>query len=206
VEISRKLNLVQPIETTAGRAWVHSMPISREVWETYFLIIAKTYAAILSQQLTVIAGPPIAKMLLKAVAQQLGVWEGPQGVEQGLLAEIRRLSNVVMPKGWASAEDDAEPRATGWDVLPLDEAVRRQAIDDDALAEAEGALVFFTCVSAVLRGPQARGKLTIMLDGLASLWGASTTLSDVMAYAASLPTSTPAASSGAKTPALSVPH
>lgn len=194
MEISRRLNLVQPIETASGTLWLHSMPISREVWETYFLVLSKTYAAILSEGLTVISGPPIAKMLLKRVAQLSGVWDGPQGVEHGLLPEIRRLSNVVMPG------------AAGWETLPFEAALQRKLIDEDALAEAEGALIFFICVSAVLRGPAAAKKRAILLTGLTGLWGSQTTLLDVTAFTASLPTSTPAVPTGAKMPASSVPH
>ena len=194
MQIDRKLNLVVPVDLGTVSGYVHAMPISREVWETYFLILAKTYAAILSEGLTVISGPPIARMLLKRVAQMSGVWEGQEGVERGLLPEIRRLCNIVMPTG------------QGWETLPFEAALQRNLIDADALAEAEGAIIFFICASAVLRGPQARAKLMILLNGLQSLWGASTTSSDVTAFAASLPTSTPAENTGAKATASSIPH
>lgn len=170
------------------------MPIGRDVWENYFLVLSKTYAALLSEGLNVIAGPPIAKMMLKRVAVLSGLWEGPDGVEQGLLEEIRRLTNVVLPNG------------AGWETIPFDEAVRRDIIDPDALADAEGAIVFFTCVSAVLRGPASQEKLQILMSGLKSIWGVQTTFLDVTAYAASLPTSTPGENSTEKRHRSSVPH
>jgi hypothetical protein len=170
------------------------MPLSREVWETYFLVLSKTYAAFLSEGLTVIAGPIAGRLLLRRIAENMGVWGGSAGVEHGLLAEIRRLTNVVMPG------------TAGWETVPLEVAISRGTIDGDALAEIEGAIVFFICVSAVLRGPASREKLTLMLDGMKSLWGAQTTSSDVTEYAASLPTSTRAAVSAATPrPASSVP-
>ena len=87
--VNRRLNLVQPIDTATGTVYLHSVPISREVWESYFLVLAKTYAEIMKQGLTVIAGPPVARLLLKVVAQQIGAWEGENGVERGLLPELR---------------------------------------------------------------------------------------------------------------------
>ena len=193
MEISRRLCLVQPIETSAGTLWLHSMPISREVWETYFLVLAKTYAEFLKQGLTVIAGPPVARLLLRRVAELSGAWDGQMGVERGLLPEIRRLSNVILPG------------KAGWETMPFEQVIQQNIIDGDALAEAEGAVIFFTCVSAVLRGPAAREKLEIMLNGLASLWNAQITPLDVTGFLASLPISTPAENTGAKVTVSSIP-
>ena len=192
--VNRRLNLVQPIDTATGTVYLHSVPISREVWESYFLVLAKTYAEIMKQGLTVIAGPPVARLLLKVVAQQIGAWEGENGVERGLLPEIRRLSNVVMPGG------------AGWETVPYEEVIRRKSIDEDALAEAEGALIFFICASAVLRGPAMKERLEILLRGLRFSSGALTTSLDAMEYAASLPTSMPDENIGAKMPVSSVPR
>jgi hypothetical protein len=111
------------------------------------------------------------------------------------MPEIRRLTNVLVPNG------------AGWETLPLEEALRRNLVDPDTMAEIEGAIVFFICVSAVLRGPAARTKLSLMLTGLTSLWGAQTTSSDVKEFGASLRTSMPVAPSGASIPAASsLPH
>ena len=194
MKIDRRLNLVQPIETDTGMIYLHSTPLSREVWENYFLVLSKTYAAILSEGLTVIGGPPVARMLLKRIAQNSGIWEGEAGVERGLLAEIRRLTNVVMPT------------ASGWQTVPYEQVLGQGSIDEDDLAVAEGAIVFFICVSAVQRGRQNREKLMILLNGVRAAWGAQNTSLDATGFAASLPTSTPDENSGAKKPASSVPH
>ncbi len=194
MKIDRRLYLVQNIETDAGVFYLHSAPISREVWESYFLVLSKTYAAILSEGLNILSGPPIARMLLQRIAEMSGVWDGPAGVKEGLISEIRRLTNVVMPMGG------------GWQTLPYEEVVSRGLIDDDALADAEGAIVFFICVSAVLRAPASRKKLDIMMDGLRRTWDVSSSSLDVMAFAASLPTSTPAGNIGVNPAVSSVPH
>jgi hypothetical protein len=192
MKIDRKLNLVWPIELDDGtKLFVHSTPLSMEVWETYFLVLSRTYAEIMGQGLTVLAGPPIARMLLKQVAMALRLWDGDQGVKEGLLPEMRRLTTVIM------AHDG------GWKPIPYDAAVSQGLLSEEAMEEAEGQIVFFMCVSAVLRGPGAKAQRTVMLNGIAQVWRAQFTSSDSMEFLASLPTSTPAASSGEKKPGLS---
>lgn len=194
MRIDRRLNLVQPVATDAGTLYLHSVPISRVVWENYYLMLSKTYAALMSEGLNIIAGPPIAKMMLREIAITSKRWDGPDGVEKGLLAEIRRLTNVLVPT-------DA-----GWQTLPFDEVLRRDLIDEDALADAEGAMVFFTCVSAVLRGPTSKEKLTILIGGIESVWGVQTTPLDVTAFGSSLPTSMSAATSAPTPKPSSAPY
>src|SRR3954465_11092498 len=94
LRIDKRLNLVIPIETSIGTVFVHSCPIRREIFEKYFLIISKTFAAIYSEGLNVIAGPRVALMMLKQIAINANAWEGNDGVESGLLNEIRRITNV----------------------------------------------------------------------------------------------------------------
>jgi hypothetical protein len=194
VRIGRPLNLVQEFETDSGTIYLHSMPLSVEVWRNYFLVLSKTYSQLFAQGIHTIAGPAIARLMLEQIAKIDGVWEGPAGVQQGLLAEIRRLSNVLAPTG------------AGWDMIPYETALQRGVIDPEAAEEMEGALVFFICASAVLRGPKAREKLEILLGMLERLWGAQSTSLDITAFRASLPTLTPAEIIGAKMPVSSVPH
>lgn len=194
MRIGRPLNLVQEFETDSGTIYLHSMPLSVEVWRNYFLVLTKTYSQLFAQGIHTIAGPAIARLMLEQIAKIDGVWEGPSGVQQGLLAEIRRLSNVLAPTG------------AGWDMIPYETALQRGVIDPEAAEEMEGALVFFICASAVLRGPKAREKLEILLGMLERLWGAQSTSLDITAFRASLPTLTPAEIIGAKMPVSSVPH
>ena len=56
MKINRALNLVIPIDSEKGQLFVHSTPISREIFEQYFLVISKTFAAIFSEGLGAIAG------------------------------------------------------------------------------------------------------------------------------------------------------
>src|SRR4051812_3498357 len=111
MKVDRKLNLVVPIERPEGVIYVHAAPISREVYERHYLVMAKTHTAIFDQGLHFTTGPRVAALMLRDHAQRLGVWEGPDGVQVGLMAEIRRLANVIAPNG------------KGYGALPLDVAV-----------------------------------------------------------------------------------
>ena len=192
MRIEKTLNLTQEFQTEKGSVYLHSMPISKEMWKSYFFILARTYAELL--KLLNGSGPPPACLMLQRVATQDGVWAGENGVEQALLPEIRRLSNVVM---------QAEGR---WQTIPYDQALRQKLIDEDDADDMENVLVFFICVSAHLRGQRNKEKLDIMLGIMKSQWNAPTTLLDCTAFSASLPTSTPAVNIGAMAAVSSVPH
>ena len=190
MRINRALNLVIPLEDGETTIYVHSTPLSREAWESNYMVLSKTYAALFDEGLNIVAGPMVAGLILKDVAIARGVWDAVQG---GLLNEIRRISNVVMPG------------PNGWTTIPLEDAVNRKVLDDETLSEAENIIVFFMCVSAVLRGPQNRAKLELGLSILSSLWKAQTTSYNSTEYARSLPTLTPEENTGVLTSVSSVP-
>ena len=189
MKIDSKLNLVTEVETENGSIFVHSTPISREVFEKYFLTISKTFASIISEGLSFISGPRVAAMLLKKIATEQGAWDGRDGVEAGLMAEIRRLSNVIMPS------------STGWQTVPFQDAISRQLLDQDDIAEVEGLICFFICASAMSRKTEIKGVLERM-----RLWGSSITLLNSTAFAASLPISTETETSTPTENTLSAPH
>ncbi len=192
MRLDRKLNLVVPVETDRGVIYVHHVPISRDLFERYFLVIAKTFAQIFQQGLNVVAGPRIAALMLKEVAETtmvapgLSAWDGDDGVARGLVAEIRRLTNVAVPS------------ERGWQTLPYDNASRDGTLTPDDVAEVEGLLTFFTLASVMMREDQKEG----ILAGMRSLWGPETTSSNCTDYASSLPTSTAPATSN-ETPTTS---
>lgn len=160
MRINKALNLVIPIDwEKGGQIFVHSTPISREVFEQYFLVISKTFAAIFSQGLGAVAGPRIAYLMLKKTAEDMGLWAGPSGVGVGLINEIIRLSNVSMPT------------AKGWKSIPLQSAIDKGMIDDETLADIEGELSFFTCVSVMNK----RSQVEPIMDTVNGLWGSQTT-------------------------------
>jgi hypothetical protein len=190
MKIDRKLNLVVPVERAPGETvYVHSMPLGREVFERYFLVISKAFAAIYNEGLGFVAGPRVAAMLVRRVAEDMKVWEGPEGVQAGLVAEWRRLSNVLAPT------------AKGWDTIPLDQAIAQAFLDEDDASEVENAIAFFCLASAMHK----RMELRAVLDGASKLWGAHVTSLNSTEYPASLPTSTAAENTGAKAIASPIP-
>lgn len=195
VTVDKRLNLVVPIirgdETTL---YIHSTPIRPETFDTYHLVLAKTFSSFAQNGLDPRSGPSVAAMILKDVAKATprapGVdwWDGPDGVggEGGLLAEITRLSNAVVPT-----------KDKGWSTLPLQSALDQKLIDDEEKSEVMNLLVFFTVVSLVApRVDRAR-----LVRGMAAIYELQTTFSNSTEYAVSLRTSTAAGTIGASAPA-----
>lgn len=189
MRIDKRLNLVVPIEGDSGTTYVHSTPISRETFEKYVFPISKTLSVLYGEGLTVFAGPRVAALMLKQVSQTAGMWEGDEGVNNGLLTEIRRLSNVVLMG------------ESGWETVPYQDAVSKGRLDADDIAEVEGQIVFFTCISCIHR----KREIPLLLDGVAEVWSTQSTSLNVTEWANSLPISTADASSGAMATPSSIP-
>ncbi len=184
MQIDKRLNLVCPIERETGTIYVHSQPIGREVFKRHFLVIARTFASIYGNGLNVMAGPQVAALMLEKVAADMGQSED---VENGLMAEIRRLSNVVM----------AGPN--GWETLPYQDAIKRGLFSSDEIEETEGTIVFFIVASCMHK----KSELPAILVTMTEWWGLQTSLLDCTGFAKSLTTSTVTATS--PTPAAPTP-
>jgi hypothetical protein len=179
IKLNRKLNLVLTLEGDDGPVYIHSVPIGREVFEDNFLVISRAFTAVYTNGLGPVTGPRVAALLLKQEATTLSQWERTQ---QSLMAEIYRLTTVIMPG------------ENGWENIPFDVAKKRGIIDGDVAAEVENSLVYFTCASSI----HLRAELTVALEGLSTLWGAQTTSLNVTEYTRSLPTWTPVETTGEK--------
>lgn len=192
MRIDKKLNLVVPLSRGEETIYVHSMPIGREVFEKYYLVMAKTFSSLMAEGLNISSGPRVAAMMLKSIAEaspRRGVngepsnWlVGDDGVANGLLNEVRRLSNVVL----------ATPN--GWETLPLAAALDRNLLDPEEVSEVENQLAFFTVCSLVAPREDREGLVT----GGAVMYNSLTTLSNSTEYAASLKTSRGIEDSGKK--------
>ena len=191
ISINRKLNLVIPVEQDDGSTiYVHSTPIGRETFERYFKVLARTFGDIYSQGLNFTSGPRVAALMLKQIAQELNMWAGPGGVEQGLMEEIRRLSNVIVSSG------------RGWTTMLLDDAIKQDLFTEDDLSEIENAICFFIVASALHKKTELRS----VLETVSKLWGARVELLSCSEFAAGLPTLTATDNFGAKATPSSIPH
>lgn len=178
MKINRAMNLIVPVETDAGTAYIHSTPISKEVYKEHFFILSKTFSMIFSEGLGIVAGPRIAYLMLEKIAQEKGIWDSANGVKNTLVTEIIRLSNLVYPS-----------EGKGWDTKPLDVALDSGVVELD---EVIGEIVFFTCISAINKPDQARG----LMSQVSGLWSSATTSLGLMAWIDSLAISKPSGSSG----------
>ena len=177
LSINERLHLVIPIYADDGETitgYVHSAPISREVFEAHFMLISKTFSMIYSEGLAVLAGPRIASLVLRRAAEAMGNQAGGMA----LMNEIRRLSNVLLRS------------SNGWDAHQFQEAVDHQLLSEDDLTEVTNAIVYFIVASAM----HPKRQLRIVMDGVTQAWGAQTLSSNFTTFAASLPTSSGAVS------------
>jgi len=200
MQINENLNLVVPIRSDDKGVQVYGFhtPISREVFEANYRILAATKSSLASKgtYFQMDAGPRIAALTLKDEAKKDAADRGDfddagnpkDGAATALLAELKRLTMVLAPG------------PDGWDSLPVDAAIQQKIIDADEWREAESAITFFTCHYAMGR----RAERERIAQATASLLKGSSTSSPLSAFASSLPTLTKEGSS-AKKAASSVP-
>jgi hypothetical protein len=194
MQIDESLTITIPVDRTDGSVvYVHASPIGREVFEKFWLPLSKTFSAIYGEGLGIIAGPRIAALMLRKVSIESGLWDGPVGVERGLIAEIHRLANVAAP---------GANGASGWQIYPYADALSAGMIDADDAAEIEGVLVFFTLVWRLHRQSDRRA----ILDGAVRLWGASMSSQSLSAFVGSLPSLTETGSTGGTLPEALLPR
>lgn len=167
-------------------------PISREVFEANYRILAATKSALASKGMHYLmsSGPLVAGLALRDEGKKDAMSRGdvlgdgsPNDHEvKAFFAELKRLTMILCPG------------QNGWEMLPVDAAINAGHIDADDWREAESSLTFFTCNYAMARKAdrEATAKAT------ASLLNASITSSNAMEFAASLPSLTPAESAKAE--------
>lgn len=173
MKINKSLNLIVSVGAGDSEIHFHSAPILRDVFKKYSLIICKTFTELLQNGLET-TGAQIAANHLEEVSIQMGKWEGPQGVKEGLLGEIQRLTNVLVLT------------ESGWDVIPVDVALNREYITEDDWEEVKQKIVFFTLVY-VMTPANVRDDLYLMMN---STWGTRTEYLTCTEFRNSLPTST----------------
>lgn len=182
--IDRALNIVLEMARADGsRLFIHATPLSAEIFDRYWEPISETVAAIFKGEHGIVTGPRIAHKMLRKQAEKLGVWSTQDGVERGLMPEIRRLTNLLLVGD------------NGWQQVPFEHARRKEMVSAREADEVEGRLVFFTCASCVIL-QEDQGML---LERAAELWHARLESSTCMDLLTSLQTLTAAESSGETT-------
>lgn len=185
MQINSALNLTFPIrwnDANEPTVYAYHTPISRQVFEMNYRLIGGTLAMLQSKSVGTNV-VDVATLALKDIgrrdAQEWGLAPG-LSIEDGgaavpLLAEIKRLTSVVVPS------------ATGYQAIDVERAIANKFIDAEDWAEAESALVFFTCGFAT-----KRRSLPAWAADLASPLGGSITSSTPSDWANSLGASTKA--------------
>lgn len=194
MRIDEKLNLVIPLSSDDKGASVHvyHTPISREVYEQHYRVMAATQAYIASKGIRFQfgIGPRIATLTLKEeglreAAQRGEVDKDGKPIDKAtdaLLLEIRRLTTILAPG------------SNGYETLPIDTAIQRGVLDEDDWRETESILVFFTFQYAL----EQKSKRRDMAQAIASVTKAVITSSTPMEFLNSLLTSMKVASTAAQ--------
>jgi len=186
MKIDRALNLVMQIQTAKnGLVYVHSTPISRSIFEQFYLEIGKVFSQCfdsVNQAHLALSAPQLAYPALKSISIKAGNWEGAGGVKFGLVNEIVRLTNVILNGD------------QGWYSLPFDTAVKRGIIDEDEEAEVLSSLVFFTAISKV--APKDLKNSFLEMAGALRNWEISSL--DCTAFQNGLPIQTKPETTGKK--------
>lgn len=184
--ITDDLKLVLPVRGDKEGLAVHAYhtPISRAVFEANFRLLASTRAAMLSQGAVYMmdSGPRIAALTLREQGRRLAEADGVrdddgEGGAKALLGEIARLTTILAPGD------------RGWDMVPVEEAIKRGVMDDEEWGEVLSSIVFFTCIYALAK----KADRQRVASTTASTLGSSITSLSAMAFVDSLPTSTSSA-------------
>lgn len=136
-KLDRNLNFVIPL---VGGAIVYAIPISKAVFEQHYMELAKVYSTIQEQGL-ITTGASIAARMLRQLEDQQHVNIEP------LLSEIRRLCQVAIPSD------------SGYNIELLDDARRKDLLDDEDVSEVENFLAFSIAVSHLSSRAQAASLL-----------------------------------------------
>lgn len=184
-KIDKSFNLVVTLDRDddSGRLYVHSKPIPGDVFDRYYLIIARAFGEIYNSGMGgLTAAPRIAALMLRDIGKSMGMWDPQPGGDPGLLAHIRRLSHVIVPDG------------SGWGVVTLQEMLDKKALDEEDVSEVESVIAFFICGYAMHHRINRRE----ILEAAVHPWSGRITSLNAMEFRDSLQTSIAAENSGVK--------
>lgn len=192
--LNEALNLVLPAKSDEKGVLIYAYhsPISREVFEANYRVLAATKSALASKGVIYMmdAGPRIASLTFKDESRKDALERGDVDAKgnpnedymRAFLAEVRRLTTILAPT------------ANGFQTIPVDSAIAQNLIDDEEWTETESAIVFFT-FNYWLSRKATRHNLAM---ATASVLKASVTSLSAMEFTASLQTSTQGETSSEK--------
>lgn len=182
--IDKNLNLVIPVDTKRGEAYVHSSLVSLQAFHAHWRPIAKAFSDIYGDG--VMGSPRIAHLALKDAFRDMGY---EVEFNEVFWPEVVRLTNVVLPVDG------------GYKTYPLDTITKQDGmIEEIELDEIYNAIAFFTVASRMHTNRARTGHLSLL-----SLWGARIESFNVTELKDSLPTSTPDEATGGKETASLIP-
>jgi hypothetical protein len=181
-----KMEKGQPVIEYPIIAYTHSTPLPKETVEKYCVQLGQVFNTVMTGGLGFAAGPAMAMRIMKNSAKAANIWDGEDGVERGIIQEMRRLTSVVIPK-----------KEGGWQSVPLQVAVDQKHLSEDDQEEAENQILFFMCGYASLQ----RHVRKDILESAAGICDGHLSSLNSTDFAASLKTLTLPASSGEKSPA-----
>ncbi len=174
MRITKDLRLAFPLESEKnGTIHVYTQPIKRDTFELYFAELGAAFNACFRDgdpQHLALAGPRTAYAALKKAARADGTWDTPDGVENGLINEMKRLTTIA----YATPE--------GWKQVPMATAQAHDILTEEDVFDILNPLVFFTAACKV-GPPKLMGEL---LDVVAKSRGWETGFSTCTAYVDSL--------------------
>ena len=178
MKLDKRLNLVLEIERADGTsAYVHHSPISREVFKQHYRFITIAMASLYGEGLQPVA---LSRVVYYRMLEMIQSDKRYEAVEMTLLAEIWRMTYVKVAG------------KSGYDTIPLVEAIEKKMIDEDDEEELKNYVCFFTAASWVHGRVERAGMYAIMTES-----GALTTSLGCMEWMPSSKTSKPEDNSGA---------
>lgn len=169
ITINKKLNLVLPVEIESGKIWIHSTPLSREVFESNWALLTRTLSNLYGNGIGPAMAPRVAALCLRETAKEM---DETVDLSSNIFNEIYRLTNVLMPSS----------NGAGYESQLLYQVKQKKLIDEETLAEVENALVYFIVASAV----HLKSELPMVHQGLKQIWKAETTSFGITEYGNSL--------------------
>ena len=190
MKINKQMNVVIPCQNEDGETYyVHSQPISREVFDRYALLLSTVFSRIYESG-TQLSGAATAKAMLDDIVNEKdkrlsASVDDPElkketpyadDLRDGFYSEISRLTNVLV------MEDDK-----GWQTYQLNDAISRGILDDKDKSDVENIIVFFIVLWHIHR----KGSRAAILNSVLPMWDALLTSLNCSDYRNSLKTSKP---------------